>query len=353
MISTTPGGARFGRITARFGPAADPDGQLLARFIAGRDEEAFAALVRRHGPLVLAVCRRVTADADLADDAFQATFLVLARKADAVRPREAVRGWLYGVAVRTALRARTMAGRRAKREVLVADVPDRPRPPAPDRDPDAVAALDEEVARLPESFRLAVVLCEIDGLSRAQAATRLGVAEGTLSSRLARARRFLAARLRARGLSAPAAGLAAALGPAAGTVSAGRVAFTARVAAGAELPSAAASALSREVLTVMLLGKLKYVPALLAGLVLAAAFGSSPAAPASPAPRPAVRAAAPAAPVPQPAPRDPVLMLWGEGYPILLSPDGTVTGRPAPADWVGDKWGGELTLGRLSPDGTR
>src|SRR2546430_11068702 len=104
---------RLRRVAGRAaGPATPSDGELLARFVAARDEEAFAALVRRHGPLVLAVCRRVTADAEVADDAFQAVFLVLARKAATVRPREAVRGWLYGVAARTALRAPTMTGRR-------------------------------------------------------------------------------------------------------------------------------------------------------------------------------------------------------------------------------------------------
>src|SRR5438270_9761803 len=101
---------------------ADPalsDGRLLGRFVVAREEQAFAALVYRHGPMVRAVCRRVAGDADLADDAFQAAFLVLARRAADVKPRAAVRAWLYGVAVRTAREARTMAARRRAREVLV------------------------------------------------------------------------------------------------------------------------------------------------------------------------------------------------------------------------------------------
>src|SRR5438045_2271998 len=208
---------RLRRVAGRAGGPVPSDGELLARFVAARDEEAFAALVRRHGPLVLAVCRRVTANPEVADDAFQAVFLVLARKADTVRPREAVRGWLYGVATRTALRARTMTGRREKRETPVAAVPDRPAPPEHDTDPDALRILDEEIARLPDPLRAAVVLCELDGVGRKEAAARLGVPEGTLSSRLAKARKLLAARLRGRGVALPATGLTVLLGRTAAT----------------------------------------------------------------------------------------------------------------------------------------
>ncbi len=188
--------------------AADRD--LLRRFADARDEGAFAELVRRHGPLVLAVCRRVVSDSHLADDAFQATFVVLARKAATAGVGARLSTWLHSVAVKVSLRARTMAGRRAKRETLTATVPD-----VPDKSSggtgfpacaDETAVLDEEIDRLPEALRAAVVLCELRGVGRRDAAKELGIAEGTLSSRLAAARKKLAERLRARGV-APAAAI--------------------------------------------------------------------------------------------------------------------------------------------------
>src|SRR5439155_5778548 len=161
--------ARVGR--AALAPEADAtDGQLLARFVRTRDEAAFAELVRRLGPMVLGVCRRVTADAHLAEDAFQAAFLVLARRAADVRPREAVRGWLYGVAARVAQKARVMSARRRAREVPAAVLPDSSAPVRGEPDADALRVLDEEVAGLPEHLRAAVVLCELDGLGRKDAA---------------------------------------------------------------------------------------------------------------------------------------------------------------------------------------
>lgn len=188
---------------------AETDGELLTRFVRLRDEHAFADLVRRLGPTVLGTCRRVTRDADLAEDAFQAAFVVLARRGADVRPPEAVRGWLYGVAVRAAREARAVALRRSMRERPVAQVPDRAAEERERPDADALCALGEAVGALPDHLRVAVVLCELDGLSRRVAAERLGVPEGTLSSRLAKARRLLAERLRGRGVAAPVAGLAA------------------------------------------------------------------------------------------------------------------------------------------------
>ena len=179
------------------------DGELLARFIASRDEPAFAELVRRHGRLVFGVCRRVTGNHHLAEDAFQAVFVVLATKAAAIRPPAAVAGWLHGVACRTALRARTMSDRRRRRETAVGALPEAssPAPHVMQDTPDAVALLDEEIARLPDHYRLPVVLCELEGVGRKDAARRLGINEGTLSSRLAAARKALADRLRQRGVA--------------------------------------------------------------------------------------------------------------------------------------------------------
>jgi RNA polymerase sigma-70 factor (ECF subfamily) len=192
------------RLAARSaGPADGPaDDTLLGRFVAGRDEAAFALLVARHGPTVLGVCRRVLGNSPDAEDAFQATFLVLVRKADAVRDRDRLAGWLYGVAHRTALEARTRRARRWRREAPAGEVPDVAAA-TPDRAEAAelAAVIDGEVGRLPEKYRAAVVLCDLDGRPRAEAAALLGVPEGTLSSRLAEGRRRLCDRLARRGLT--------------------------------------------------------------------------------------------------------------------------------------------------------
>jgi RNA polymerase sigma factor (sigma-70 family) len=184
---------------------APTDGQLLTAFLGHRDEAAFEALVRRHGPMVLGVCRRVVGHADDADDAFQATFLVLARRAASVVPREAVGNWLYGVAVRTASKARAAALRRRTRERQVADLP-HPPAPAADEANDLAQVIDRELSRLPDKYRLPVVLCDLEGRPRRAVARELGVPDGTLSNRLAAARRVLARRLGGRDLFAVGAG---------------------------------------------------------------------------------------------------------------------------------------------------
>src|SRR5262249_28887070 len=136
---------------------ARSDGGLLTAFLAAGDTDAFAELVARFGPMVFAVCRRVTGHQQDAEDAFQATFVILARKAASIVPREAVGNWLYGVAVRTAREARVMAAKRLAREVPVAHLPDVARPdPEPD---DLDAVLHEELAELPDKFRTLLVLC--------------------------------------------------------------------------------------------------------------------------------------------------------------------------------------------------
>src|SRR5262245_49009211 len=152
-------------------PLADvTDGELLRSYARTRAEAPFADLVHRLGPMVLGICRRVSGDRHIADDAFQAAFAVLARRAGDVRPPEAVRGWLYGVAVRTAREARSVSARRLAREVPMPTIPDRAQEPVPERDVDALTILDEELAELPEHLRAAVVLCELDGVSRKDAA---------------------------------------------------------------------------------------------------------------------------------------------------------------------------------------
>jgi RNA polymerase sigma factor (sigma-70 family) len=194
--------ALFRRVAAE---AADPDGVLLARFAADRDDAAFAELVRRHGPLVFGVCRRTVGHVQDAEDAFQATFLVLAQKAGRITRPELLGNWLYGVAARVAGKARRRVNRRAARERTGVAMPDPPTRPVKPAD-ETLAVIDAEIARLPGVYRDAILLCDVQGVPRPEAAQRLGVLDGTLSSRLANGRKKLAARLAGRGLAPPAAG---------------------------------------------------------------------------------------------------------------------------------------------------
>ncbi len=250
------------------------DGQLLGQFVARRDDAAFAALVRRHGPMVLAVCRRVLRHAQDAEDAFQATFLVLAKKAAAVADREAVAGWLHGVAYRAALGARASALRRRAKERQVEAMPHPVAPPQDDQR-ELLELLDRELARLPEKYRLPVVLCELEGRSRKEAARQLGLPEGTLSSRLATARKTLAARLSGGGAAVSAAALGTLFteGARAACVP-GRLLFSTACVAGGTVPAGVA-ALTEGVMKSLLLTKLK---ATAWGLLLAASLsvGASP-----------------------------------------------------------------------------
>jgi RNA polymerase sigma factor (sigma-70 family) len=189
------------RKLAGAGPAgAQTDALLLQRFATNQDGDAFAALVARHGRLVWNVCRRELGHDQDSEDAFQATFLVLARKAGAIRSTETVAGWLYQVAYRTALRARRDQARRQAQERKAAAMPEAK--PATDlawRELQQV--LDAELGRLPENLRAAFVLCCLEGKTKAEAATQLGWNEGTLSCRVARARRLLRGRLARRGIT--------------------------------------------------------------------------------------------------------------------------------------------------------
>src|SRR6516162_1165068 len=185
------------------------DRELLHGFAARRDEAAFAALVRRHGPMVLRVCRRALANAADAEDVFQATFLVLARKASSPRWHDSVANWLYGVAYRLARKVREAAVRRAARESRAAvRIGDDPLAAITGRE--LLGALDEELLRLPERYREPLVLCYLEGLARDEAAAQLGCPLGTLKERLGRGRDLLRRALTRRGVGAGAA-LAAAL----------------------------------------------------------------------------------------------------------------------------------------------
>src|SRR5262245_13616298 len=177
-----------------------PDKTLLDRFVASRDENAFAALLQRHGPMVLGVCRRLLGKAHDAEDAFQAAFLVLARQAGRISRKESVGSWLYGVAYRVSLRARRTMSHRQRHEARHAaeQVAFDPGPAAADGELSLI--VDEELHRLPERFREPLVLCYLAGKTNEEAARELGCPEGTLFSRLARGRERLRRQLARRGV---------------------------------------------------------------------------------------------------------------------------------------------------------
>lgn len=185
------------------------DGELLTRFLSRRDEDALAALVQRHATMVWGVCHRILRNPHDAEDAFQATFLVLVQKAVTVVPRDMVANWLHGVAHQTAVRLRATAAKRGWREVQM-DVMPEPGVPE-DRDEEMLSMLDEELGRLPERHRTLLVLCDLEGRTRKEVARHLGCPEGTVASGLARARELLAKRLTRRGLAVSGGSLAAAL----------------------------------------------------------------------------------------------------------------------------------------------
>ena len=257
------------------------EGELLDRFATRRDEAAFEALVGRLGPMVLGVCRRILDDPHDVDDAFQATFLVLVRKAHAIRDRDLVAPWLHGVALKVARRARHDSARRAARERVAAGAE------ASEGGGDGVesgwselrALIDEEIGRLPEDHRRAVVLCDVEGLSREEAALRLGWTLNMVRGRLERARARLRARLARRGVTPTGAWAALVVAPPvpspallAGTTRAALAFWTGPIGDG--LATASAVALSRGVLRMMMLSKLKLgLAALLSAGVVAGGSG--------------------------------------------------------------------------------
>jgi RNA polymerase sigma factor (sigma-70 family) len=246
------------------------DGQLLERFTVGRDEPAelaFAALVRRHGPMVLRVCRQVAGDRHTAEDAFQATFLVLARRAGSIRSPERLAPWLHGVALRTAREARMQTARRRRREV---EAPEALRSEPIDQggSPDWSAirreeleVLHDEVARLPETYRAVVVLCELEGLTYQEAALRLRCPVATVGVRLRRARLRLRLRLTWSGVAPTAALLEALFGAdtASASLPSALVAATVRAATGLLTNSAGATGLASAVVMALLAAALRTV----------------------------------------------------------------------------------------------
>lgn len=240
------------------------DGQLLGCLIEHRDEAAFAALVRLHGPMVWGVCRRILPHHD-AEDAFQATFLVLVRKAASIRPRAMVGNWLYGVAHQTALKARATTAKRRTREKQMTPMPD-PAVAEQELWHDMQSLVDQELARLPDKYRVAIVLCDLEGKTRKDAAWQLGCPEGTLAARLARGRAMLAKRLARHGLTVTSGAMAGVLAQNAAsasvptsvvssTISAASLLVAGQTATGVISPKVAA--LIDGILKAMLMTKLK------------------------------------------------------------------------------------------------
>jgi RNA polymerase sigma factor (sigma-70 family) len=313
------------------------DAQLLDRFVARRDESAFAILVERHGPMVLAVCRGVLKDVNDAEDAFQATFLVLFRKAGGLRGGKSLGSWLYRVAYRIAIRANAVAARRRERswedEAMAAEAASSKRA-GDELDRDLLPMIHQEIDRLPDRYRAPIALCYLEGLSYEDVARQLGWPIGTVGSRLSRARELLKSRLARRGVTATSGALAVLLAREATAAPAGWVEATTRAAMGlgstakgatAAGTVSAAVALSDQILRRMLMIKLIQVTVLLTAVASAGLLAWTSIGTGDESKRPASAAKAKPRPVDDPKPKDD---LTGK-VPIrgrVLAPDG----KPVP-----------------------
>ncbi|HYH68747.1 MAG TPA: RNA polymerase sigma factor [Urbifossiella sp.] len=252
----------------------------MTQFLSRRGDDALAALIERHAPMVWGVCRRLLRNPHDAEDAFQATFLVLVQKAATVVPREIVANWLHGVARQTAVRLRATAAKRGWREVQMTGTPE---PAADDaRDEELLSLLDQELSRLPERFRALIVLCDLEGHTRKDAARQLGCPEGTVASRLARGRELLARRLAGRGLVVPGGCVATTLShtavagvPPAVVASAINVATLVAAGKAAGVISGPVATLTQGVLKTMLLNKIMTTTVAVLALGLVAIAGGS------------------------------------------------------------------------------
>jgi RNA polymerase sigma factor (sigma-70 family) len=261
------------------------DAELLTCFIEQRDEASFETLLRRHGPMVLGVCRRVLGNHHDVEDAFQATFLVLVSKAASIVPRTMVGNWLHGVANTTAVRARAAIARRRAKETKAARMPPMERM-SQDLWEDLLPRLDGELRHLPEKYRVPIILCDLESKSIKEASRQLGWPQGTVAGRLARARALLARRLARHGSDLSTAMLAPLLSRqalaslpaslASSTVKAARL-FAATPAPGAGIISPNVLALTEGVLRTMLITRVWIATIMLLGaslIGLGAGFGA-------------------------------------------------------------------------------
>src|SRR5262249_39998029 len=340
------------------------DAQLLERFLSRGDAEAFEALVGRHGPMVLSVCRGILRDPHDAEDAFQATFLVLVKNGGTIRGRDALGGWLHKVAHRVANHGNGAAARQRTLERQVGQMAVATSTNGPAASEDLLPALHEEIARLPEKHRLAVVHCDLEGMTQEQAAGQLHWSERTLRHRLAEGHARLRRRLARRGLAPDGAALGAVLlrearaaVPSAwreATVRAAVATVNHTVTVG--VVSAAARQLAREVIQVMLLQKVKSASVILlaAGLI---GWGASAAlvAPGPEAPKWATAPAAPAvrppadAAVPRPKPGSAESAGTFPARGRVLGPDG----KPVAGAGVYVRHYAEIRWGVLDPMAAR
>ena len=255
--------------------AAETDSQLLTRFVAHQDESAFRLLLERYGPMVMGVCRRLLGDAHDADDAFQATFLVLVRKADSIRDQDLLGNWLYGVALRVARRARLQASRRGPQSAEMPDMAISGTQAEADRG-EVRQVLDEELSRLPRKYRVPMVLCYLEGKTNEATARSLHCPPGTVKTRLAKGRELLRAQLERRGLALTSVALAAVLAPeavnaaVASSLAEATLAAAQATAGGAGVVSASVTGLAEGALREMATAKAQ---ALAGALVLLTAFG--------------------------------------------------------------------------------
>jgi RNA polymerase sigma factor (sigma-70 family) len=350
--------ANLHRLFSRQPAGGLTDAELLRRYVAGRDEAAFEALVWRHGQMVLGVCRRIVRGEQDAEDAFQATFLAFARSAGSITRRESAAGWLYRVACRVARRARARAARHAL----------APLPDVADPSGDAIGeaawrdlrpVLDEEVGRLPAKYRAPFLLCYLEGRTNEEAAQELGWPKGTVATRLAGARQRLRARLTRRGVTLGAGLVALGLAGTAPAAPAPLVLATTRAAlafaggAARPLVSESVLTLTRGVLKTMFLTRLSFVAAVLlaAGLAVTAATAAArhflPGQPEATATR---HAGAPAPPAGK-APARPAagrLLFYRAGHLTVISPDGKDEKKVSK-----DRAKFHPGPGWLSPDGKR
>ena len=306
-MATNQLGAALGQIHRLFGDgtlAGLSDAQLLKQYVKHRDEFAFEALVQLHGPMVMSVCRGILADPNDADDAFQASFLLLARKAGSLRAGGALGGWLHRVSCRVALQVKSDAARRRDRERRAAELAGRSSLSSEPWD-DRIAILHEEIDRLPERYRQPIVLCYLEEMTYQQAASHLNWTEGSTQGRLRRAKDLLKARLIRRGVTLAGAGLSTLTIPRTtsavstaihrATVRAARH-FVLGEAAAVGTVSTATNALVNQALRTMTITKLKTAGAaalVLAGLTSIGVVALGAGRPDNPRPAPAKATAAP------------------------------------------------------------